>query len=169
MLNNQDSLLQTLNHHKSLLASIDQKSSILLAICSILVVAISSSLYYLEWWSYVPILLFLVFTLFLLVCSIYPRTKNSNLSTSEKNTLYFDDINKYRLRNSERISKKGLNDTDIFFFTKKLDDEFIIEQIMRTCQIIKVKYLFQKISIFTLVFAISLFTILIPISITYFS
>ena len=139
-------LLEILKQHKELLFNIDNKSSVLLPVCSILFVVVTSIANYQLKCCFILTISSLIISLCLLVWSIFPRTKNIKIPQTINNFLYFDDINKYWKNNKKRIVKNGFGNID-FEFYMDIKDEWIMEQIFRICQIIKIKYCCQKISI----------------------
>lgn len=161
--NKNKELLEMLNQHKILLNNIDNKSSILLSICSILMVAVTSSLYYIKWFFVLFILLLLAIVLFFLIISIFPRDKNWKYS-STNDSLYFGSINKY-IKNNKNIAKnKKITKDDLHFFKNKITDISIIEQLIRICEIISIKYKWQKISIYMLSISIFIFIVFLFIN-----
>lgn len=146
-----------LNQHKSLLKSIDNKSSILLAICSINFGIVISLFEKIKWYFIFSILFLLVLVLIMLIISIYPRTKN--LKKYEcKDIIYFDSVNEYFNSIKDRFCKnKIFNKDDYYFFQKNISKDSLIAQIIRICQIISIKYFFQKIAIYILSLSIFLF------------
>lgn len=151
-----EKLMEILNQHKSLLKSIDNKSSILLAICSILIVAITTFISYLKWYFVFANLFIFFIVLILLIISIFPRDKPLK-GTKSNDILYFGSINKHC--KNKKNDKSDSNNYEIDFFLKEISKNSIIEQMIRICQIISVKYLFQKISIIVLSLNIFLFVI----------
>lgn len=161
--NSKKELLEILNQHKALLKNIDNKSSILLAVCSILFASITSLVNYLKWYFLFIILFILVLIIILLIISIYPRDKNLNISKSN-DILYFGSIIKHYKNKENNYSTNGIDDKNKEFFNKKISRESIIEQLIRICQIIGIKYILQKISIIILCLNFLLFIIFLFIN-----
>lgn len=141
---------ELLNIYKGQIKSIDNKSSVLIGIISILIASLFSIINILDFWSWITILVLFVITILILLSSLFPYIWSLKYKKNKNNLLHFISISKNY--------KKDIWDIEI-----SIDD--YKNQIFTLCKLIHIKYIMQIISICILALSIILLVIFIPISI----